>query len=238
MLTALFSLALMLGDPGPSSAEPTATREILPFRPSLHGLPFVNSFPVKLEIPLGFTSWKLRSDFGLCGGMIYRTLDAWEGGEEVDRDQTRPKFGSDRYWDLMQRQTETLVPGVWAKVLKWQQRPDRETRWCPLSSLRRMVPGELAKVRDRIDRGWAVPICLIRRSGLSNPSYNHQVLVYGYEQSGRETTLHVYDPNHPNDDSIRIAVRVGRNRLYLSQSSGEHNRGLFVLSYDRQRAQR
>ncbi len=221
---------------GANETEPVST--VLAFRPSSHGLAYANRFPVALEVPLGFTSWELSTDFGLCGGMIYRVLDAWESSQSIDRSPVRPRLGSEAYWRLVRRQAETLVPGVWAKVLEWQQRPDRERRWCPLTSLRRSVPRELRTLEARIDRGWVVPICLIRRFGFANPSYNHQVLVYGYERSGTTMTLRIYDPNHPNDDTVTLEVTLGRRRLYMRQSTGESNRGLFVMSYDRQRAGR
>ena len=60
---------------------------------------------------------------------------------------------------------------------------------------------------------------LIRQSSW-NPfglTQNHQVLAYGYSDDGTTRKLRIYDPNHPNDDTVTLEITDAG----LKQSTGE-----------------
>lgn len=71
-----------------------------------------------------------------------------------------------------------------------------------------MVNEEWPKVRDDIDSGHPCPLGLVKVKSM-NPldlKENHQVLAYGYELLGSSLTLHLYDPNWPGRDDVRLSL--------------------------------
>ncbi len=74
--------------------------------------------------------------------------------------------------------------------------------------------------------------CMPSMAGL-----NHTVLATGYEldDSTGALTIHIYDPNHPDDDSVSISIVLGQQDSALSarHSEGSSFRGFFLWPYDR-----
>jgi hypothetical protein len=97
---------------------------------------------------------------------------------------------------------------------------------------------EWPKVRNRIDSGEPTTLCLIRVEGFSaNPAENHQVVGYRYDldSTAKHVTIWVYDPNYPNNDSVKLEFDLDRpnSNINAKQSSGERLRGFFEIRYDR-----
>jgi hypothetical protein len=66
---------------------------------------------------------------------------------------------------------------------------------------------------------------------------NHQVLAYGYEQSGRDVSIQVYDPNRPGDDDIQITFTEKNPTEWLEPAYNESDGPLhafFVVNYREQ----
>jgi hypothetical protein len=73
-----------------------------------------------------------------------------------------------------------------------------------------MIQREWPLVRQDLDNGHLSPLGLIKTKS-DDPAMlgqNHQVLAYGYELSGTDLTLTIYDPNAPNDDQARITLSI------------------------------
>jgi hypothetical protein len=71
----------------------------------------------------------------------------------------------------------------------------------------RTVHQSMPELKRVIDSGHPCPLGLVCTHS-PDPfklKLNHQVLAWGYEITDRMTTIKVYDPNHPCDDSITIS---------------------------------
>jgi hypothetical protein len=221
------------------------------FRPSVHGLPFANSFPPGPTMRIGpFDPRRVGfgdASSGLCGGMALTARDLWEAGIAAPAEQAGPpENGSPRFRALVRRQVQSLD---WLRV---------PLRYLDLQALRPDPPSGLAlrlgreparvdavlrewpRIRAEIDAGHPAVLGLIRASGLSPwmLSQNHQVLAYGWEATDGRVALHVYDPNHPGDDDVELRITIGgsegdpwRDRIALAQSTGEPLLGFFRQPY-------
>jgi hypothetical protein len=227
------------------------------FLPSRHGLRFANRFPPGPTLTFAGLDPR-RIGFGdaaagLCGGMALTTRDLFEAEVPVPDDADPPPNGSPRFRSLVRRQVESLD---WFRVpLRYLDlqalRPDPPTGLAAV--LGREPPRvdawlrEWPRIRAEIDAGHPSVTGLIRASGVSPwmLTRNHQVLAYAYEArtdgagAGETVTIHVYDPNHPTRDDVRLEISVApaapgipwRNRITLRQSTGEPLLGFFRQPY-------
>jgi hypothetical protein len=193
------------------------------FLPTTNGLHFSNSFPPGPTVKLGPLDprWVGIGDAssGLCGGMSWYTREQFDAKKPIPADTTPPANGSPLFQAIVRRQVLSLD---WMKV---------PLRFYALSAWRRPKPGERA-----VDRDWSKItgfldgdkmriIGLIRQSSW-NPfglTQNHQVLAYGYSDDGTTRKLRIYDPNHPNDDTVTLEITDAG----LKQSTGEQLLDLF-----------
>lgn len=203
------------------------TSKVAGFLPSTNGLHFRNQFEPGPTVRLGpiDTRW-LRgvgdARNGLCGGMAWYVRERFEAGAAIPPDEMAPANGSPLFQVLVRRQVQSLewmrTPfGFWWIAAFGADRTARRTR-----------EHELPRIRATIDRGRLAMVGLVRHQGI-NPfslSASHQVVGFGYSIDGAMTTLRVYDPNHPNVDSVVVVVEATR----ITQSTGEPLFG--VLSLD------
>ena len=97
----------------------------------------------------------------------------------------------------------------------------------------------MAAVRAGIDSGHPCPLALVRVHS-ANPAdlgHNHQVLAYGYEDADSVTTVHIYDPNWPDDDGVTITFDTGHSG-HTTDFTHSHDTappilGFFVTPYAR-----
>jgi hypothetical protein len=227
------------------------TNAVPGFLPSVHGLRFANAFPPGPTLTIaGFDPRRVGfgdSSAGLCGGMALTARDLFEAGVLPPADPSPPANGSPRFRALVRRQVESLD---WFRVpLRYLDlqalRPDPPSGLAAL--LGREPPrvdavvGEWPRIRAEIDAGRLPVVGLIRTAGLSPwmLTRNHQVLAYAYETAGDAITIHVYDPNHPGRDDVRLEATVAppgpgrraRDRIALRQSTGEPLLGFFRQPY-------
>lgn len=221
------------------------------FRPSVHGLPFVNAFPSGPTMRLG--PFDPRSvglgdaSTGLCGGMALTARDLWEAGIVAPAAQVGvPDNGSPRFRALVRRQVQSLD---WLRVpLRYLDlqalRPDPPTGLA--RRLHREPPRveallrEWPRIRAEIDAGHPAVVGLIRVAGgsLWSLTQNHQVLAWGWEAAERRLSIRVYDPNHPGRDDVELRLVIDgppgipwRDRIRLEQSTGEPLLGFFLQPY-------
>jgi hypothetical protein len=77
-----------------------------------------------------------------------------------------------------------------------------------------MINDQWPKIKEDIDNGRLSPIGLIEVDASIDPfrmGENHQVLAWGYKLDGpnlTDLTIHVYDPNFQNDDSVAMSLSI------------------------------
>lgn len=187
--------------PPPAPARP-------PFRASLHGFKFVNSFE-GIPLPRDYAplasvlGTAIPSRFGLCGGMCAAALDFYLADLPIPLDTATPRQGSPLFDLLLQRQTDSLGPNIAAvtKFIAWMASPDRGPQGTHALSAR-----ELDALRAHLDAGTPVPLGLVfgRADGKTLLWENHQVLALAIDASG--VRISIYDPNFPDDDQIALVL--------------------------------
>jgi hypothetical protein len=228
-----------------------ASHAVPGFRPSVHGLPFANTFAPGPTMRLGPFDPRVvgfgDASAGLCGGMALTARDLYEAGLAAPTGQAGPpENGSPRFRALVRRQVQSLdwlrVPLRYLDLQAW--RPDPPAGLA--LRLRREPPRvdavlrEWPRIRGEIDTGHPSVVGLIRASGGSpwRLTQNHQVLAWGWEADEGRITLRVYDPNHPGSDDVELRVAFAdepgspwRDRITLAQSTGEPLLGFFRQPY-------
>jgi hypothetical protein len=212
------------------------------FRPSVHGLHFVNAFPPGPTVRLGPLDPRIvgigDASTGLCGGMALTARDLWAAGVAAPTQNQPPANGSRRFRALVRRQVQSLdwlrVPATYALLAVLHGPLGRGPVAVP--TVRREWP----RVRRELDAGRPCVVELIRARGITPAALvrNHQVLAFAYTErdagSGTRVDVRVYDPNHPDRDDVALALAVepddGRpiaERIALSQTTGEPLLGFF-----------
>lgn len=204
------------------------TRTSTAFASVPQGFGFPNYFELQLpsfHLPLAGEVDLNKVVFGLCGGMCFSALDYYYA-------KTLPPAGSDPgkidkalYHYLVDRQLDSMSIPILLKIIDWMVSGDTELA-------ARVIKTEAPKIRRMIDKGDPAVLCLIRTHGLDDPTHNHQVLATAYEldDTGRQLTLTLYDPNHPGQ-APTITFTLDRAAYSAQQSTGETLRGVFVIPY-------
>lgn len=216
---------------GSSAATSGVTRQMTGFSPSRHGWPFDNRFaaipPFKLigELRYGDASK------GLCGGMVYSALDYFMAGLELPAipekylSQYRspvegPIFD---YFGKRLFHSFDLPGGVWNYIeLMHPDYPDCQPRRrsslhpAPRSRAWRVIRQEWPAIKSSLDLGQPCPLGLVHAvsKNVKDLGKNHQVLAYGYELTGDDLKLFIYDPNrgdprHKNRDDLTLELNIG-----------------------------
>jgi len=192
------------------------------FLPSTAGLHFSNSFahvPLEtVEVPVLRVQVKIGDAAnGLCGGMVYTVMDYFAHGQAPPSTTTPPQEGP-LYDYLVRRLFESWdIPRGIARYLYLMspELPDYGQVGGPLGFLSHsrasvMIRDEWPQIRDDLDNNRLAPLGLIKCKS-DDPGLlgqNHQVLAYGYDLQGTDLTLHIYDPNAPDDDSATISLSL------------------------------
>jgi hypothetical protein len=80
---------------------------------------------------------------------------------------------------------------------------------------------EFPRIQSDIDSGKLSPIGLIQTDSL-DVGKNHQVLAYGYEKSGQDVTLYIYDPNVGQTEvTYRFNVSATDGEVHINRSHGD-----------------
>jgi hypothetical protein len=76
-------------------------------------------------------------------------------------------------------------------------------------------------IQQDIDAGNLSPVALIQTDNLDIGS-NHQVLAYGYEKSGQDVTLYIYDPNEKqNEIALKFNVTETDGEVHINRIGGD-----------------
>jgi hypothetical protein len=204
----------------------TTIRAIPGFLPSTAGFHFANRWPHGPAIRLGLrvsgpvpVALELRigdAADGLCGGMALAARDRWLRGEPPPNDAVPPPEGTPLFEEIVRGQLASLESG--AAVARFY----RAGAASPSGRARIAVRDAWPAIRRQIEEGRPAVVGLVhvatadpRRLGA-----NHQVLAHAYELDGAagRLTVSVYDPNHPDDDSIRLGLTLDVARTGVSFS--------------------
>lgn len=204
------------------------------FLPSTRALHFANAFPHERTVRLGLGRVAVGvgdAANGLCGGMAFTTGDLFEVGGSPPPDRQPPAGGTPRFQYLVDRQIASFdrgrVPLRFYDLIAF--RPEGPTWWSRLLRRRSrgaiMVRDEWPRIRADIDAGRLSMVGLVRISS-ADPrrlGENHQVVCYGYAVDALRLVLAIYDPNHPDDDTveIRLAIDEARTAVTVGYSTGE-----------------
>ena len=191
------------------------------FRPSSDGWHFANAWPQ--GAPAGLAGITLGRVYGgLCGGMCVLAGQAWRSGARLPQDRTVPADGP-------------ITARLWAAQLASMRLPGGPLRYLRLqlptasAARRRSTLGEaIPSVRAALRAGRPALLGLVRAISW-NPAAlgsHHVVLVYRLQVRRRpaglpaeRVALDVYDPNHPDDDRVRLEAgpdgAVGHSRSQL-----------------------
>jgi len=145
--------------------------------------------------------------YGLCGGMAYSALDHWNarvpiprGANSEDwpaRTAPAPTAIRDLIW---RRLLDSLGPGgVLNRTLEWSLLLNQVPKVLGggAEGLKNKTLLEWDLIRSHIDAGRPWPIGLVYAN--TDVWYQHQILVYGYENTGaNQGKLFVYDNNSPS----------------------------------------
>jgi hypothetical protein len=209
-----------------------SSRAIPGFVPSIHGFHFANSWPSAPAFWVGRGYLRLGigdASKGFCGGMSQAVRDRFERGQAPPPDQVSPAPATPLFDEIARRQVDSfdrfvIVPFRFLRMAR-QPAPDRSS-----ATTSRAWPA----IRAEIDGGHLAMVGLVRSAG-RDPLRNelgHQVGGYRYAETSAAVRIGIYDPNHPDDDSVELVMAGGSDgSLSISQSTGEPLVGLLDLPY-------
>jgi hypothetical protein len=209
-----------------------ATRTVSGFVPSVNGFHFPNSWPSVPAIWIGRGYLRLGigdASKGFCGGMSQTVRDRLERGEAPPPDRVSPAPATALFDEIARRQVDSFDRWV---VVPWR------FLWMALESetgrATATATAAWPAIRAEIDAGHLAMVGLVRSAG-RDPLRNelgHQVVGFRYDETPAAVRIGIYDPNHPDDDTVELVMARGEDgRLALSQSSGEPLVGLLALPY-------
>ena len=195
----------------------TVTTGAVPgFLPSTAGFHFANRWPagpalrfalrIPGPIPVGVELAIGDAANGLCGGMALATIDRFLRDEPPPADREPPAPGTPLFAQIVRRQVDSLELGL--AVVRFY----RASAVSDAARARIAVGEAWPAVRRTIDAGRPAALGLVHAVSADPRRLigNHQVVAHGYEleASAGRVSLAIYDPNHPDDDAIRLRITL------------------------------
>lgn len=207
-------------------------RSVPGFVPSVHGFHFANTWPSAPAFWIGGGYLRLgvgNAAKGFCGGMSQAVRDRFERGEAPPPDRVSPAPGTLLFDELARRQVDSFdrLVVVPARFL-WMSFEGETGR--SKASATEAWPA----IRAEIDGGHLAMVGLVREAGHDplRSELGHQVAAHRYDETAAAVRIGIYDPNHPDDDTVELLMaNEADGRLALSQSTGEPLVGLLSLPY-------
>lgn len=210
------------------------------FLPSKHGFPFPNCFPAGvpvLNLPGPLARLCRYPGGGVCGGMVFVALDHYLHGVPRPAEPT----------DVLFRRLWRRLLGSWSfpfgvlKYYDWQRRPLASAFVGGVrvrAGTTALTAAEWPKIQASLDAGMPAPLGLVQTDGFDprRMSRHHQVLAYGYDASDDAVSLHVYDPNWPDQDTVTLTLPVrdpDAGAMVVHGIEGPTVRGVFLAEYRR-----
>ena len=184
-----------------------------PFIPSVHGFKFVNKFDGS---GINVAGIEVAID-ALCGGMVFAALDYYYAGRVIPTNTSPPRSTDPwLYIYIFNRLFNSFTAGNALSFMQYSAPwyPDTDTGLGDGYSTV-MVEQQFPAIRRQILNGSPVPLELVMvKSYLpSDLGHDHQVLVRGYQQSGQDVTLWLYDPNTPKETANSAFLKFNTSTL-------------------------
>lgn len=203
------------------------------FLPSRNGFRFKNLFSgYMLPFTIPFLSdSKVKSSYGLCGGMCAGAVDFLLAGREVIPTNTPPRRGTQLHRYLFRRSMDSFGMGeTILRFARWMLLPDDG-----LNGTYRLTLAEWEKIRAGLDANQLIPLGLLVKKAANIQEisryvwHNHQVLAYGY-RNGEDgaVDIRIYDPNCPEKDDVTLHA----DRVQVGEQNGEPVYGLVCHERD------
>ena len=207
------------------------------FDPAKHGFKFVNDFQTQIQIA-GLNGPRFG---GLCGGMVYASLDYYKNNLPIPSQTHRPTSGSTLHQYILNRQTNSTLLNVngTSNADKWSElilnpfgwRSSEFFNW----GLQGSNGGRIQELVEMMSTGNPVPLGLFK-AGSGGIGPHHQVLAIGYDM-GRykgdlgnykeDFKIFIYDPNHPAE-TLTLRANAANQSYYYEQYPGENWMTYFV----------
>ncbi|MFN8250955.1 MAG: hypothetical protein U0V75_03655 [Ferruginibacter sp.] len=179
-----------------------STKKMTAFKPELHGFKFANTFTSAADLG-GINGLRLG---GLCGGMVYSSLDYFNRRVTIPSQSFRPANRTTLQSYIYNRQLNSLVGNAdkWTELIlnPFGSRTAEFFNW----GLQGNNGGRIQELKESIDKGNPAPLGLFI-AGDGGFRAHHQVLAIGYDM-GRykgdlgeykeDFKIFIYDPNYPN----------------------------------------
>ena len=174
--------------------------------------------------------------YGLCGGMSFAALDYFRSAMPAPRgehssDHPGPENPLRSY--IWRRQLESLasdLPRFFAWLISLNYVPSFWPFGGGAERLLARTEREWAKLKTSLDSGNPVPLGLVRDTAYVFD--NHQVLATGYEASGSQATIYLYDPNYPDREStISLEFDERLRSVVENRVASPALRGFFCEAY-------
>lgn len=184
------------------------------------------------------------SSAGLCGGMIFASLDYWHA--DTLPPTVRPGHGEPAFAYIVDRLIDSWhLPAGAVQYYQWMNLPDGDRGFNAFGRhiiIERGVAFRTIKVQwpqivTDLDRGFPVALGVVTTASANplNLGLNHQVLAYGYERADKHVIVRVYDPNSGQLDNVFIdfdTTRPTRPTTFAHNLAVEHPiRGFFRTAY-------
>jgi hypothetical protein len=196
--------------------------------PIRDGYHFANRFGNRIlpGTPFAFTTR------GLCGGMAMAVLDHWRSGVPIPTHRdTDFGVGSPEDSGPVPAEGTRLRDYIYGRLVDSLLTKGMISRWITFPWIGPdqfhgwAVGSEFNLVRELVDRGRPAILGLWTMGG--DPATGHQVLAYGYDVD--PVRLYVYDPNHPDEESVLqpLSPQEGVRSRGVRTESTQHYRGYF-----------
>lgn len=222
--------------------RPTAKRRVPGFMPSVCAFAFSNSWnpdlpamtvgflwnrlldqlPDPLPQALGIArvddNWLpiTHASAGLCGGMVFSTMDYCNARQLAPRTNVAPSSTADPLFQHIRlRLLDSFdIGGSGHRWLGYSSPhyPNGDEGVFQVVGLTRgrswvTYRDEWPRIRNDIEAGRLSPVGLVQTDALALGD-NHQVLAYAYEQDGQRVRLWINDPNEPGGDDVRLEFDI------------------------------
>ncbi|WP_234371104.1 hypothetical protein [Streptomyces sp. XY431] len=224
------------------SFRDSVRRQVRGFVPSVNGFQFPNSWSADLPaMTVGFLWNRLLDELGvdaagalgivrvddgwlpithanagLCGGMVFATMDYFAEGKLPPATTTAPTSEADPLFRYVRdRLLDSFdIGGSGHRWLGYSSPhyPNGDEGFLQVAGLARgrawvTYRDEWPKIQADIDNGRLSPIGLIQTDSL-DIGKNHQVVAYAYQQSGQTVQLWVCDSNFPGRDDMVLRFDI------------------------------
>jgi hypothetical protein len=174
-----------------------------------------------------------HADAGMCGGMVFAVMDYF-AAHLLPPTQTNPPSRADdplfRYIrDRLFDSFDILGQGHRNLGYSAPTYPNGDEGVIQTVGLARgrswvTYRDELPLVKDDVDAGRLSPLALIQTDNLDIGN-NHQVLAYGYTQSGQDVTLYIWDPNSGRQEvTYNFNITATDGEVHITRSPPNNHR--------------